>query len=561
MKRIIFFTQKHTRLAAPLSIAALAFLSGCGGHGHDHGDQGGHDDHGHDHGSTSHEAHDDHAGHDDHEAHDDQAGHDDHDGQDDHGHGHGAAIAVTQYTDKSELFMEYEPLIQDVPTELIIHLTRTSDFTPITKGSLEVRLISASGQTYSEIEDAPARDGIFLPIITVPFANTARMELHLKSSQLEDVQILEGIEVHAPGYHPPHEEEEEAEDPNAISFLKEQQWKIDYALEQVQARTVYQATAATATLSLPSSGEALLPAPASGIVRFLKDGAAIEVGAEASQDATLFIIEPDSSWQAGLAKLSEDYQLAQAELERVTALQRQNAVSDRRVQEANIRLQTLKTALQQIGGEAALSDPSRLRAIAKSPIEGVISEIYVKPGQRVEAGQALALVSNPDQLVLEAHVLPSRLETLGQIVDATFRSSSSSRSYRVSELNGKLISQTPLSVKGSNLASVRFQIDNPNRQLVVGSKVAAQLLGDQTTGEGVAVPVAAIQEEEGIPIVYVQTEGETVEKRYPKLGSSDGSYVQALSNIEAGERVVTKGATFIRLATLSTSEMGHGHAH
>lgn len=534
MKRIHFFTQNPAWLAAPLSIAAAAFLASCGGHGHDH------DDHGHDHGSASHEEHVDH---------------------DDHGHGHGAAIAVTQYTGKSELFMEYEPLIKGIPTELIIHLTRTSDFTPITKGSLEVRLIAASGQTYSEIEDAPARDGIFLPIITVPFAGPARMELHLKSSQLEDVQVLEDVEVHAPGYHPPHEEEEAAEDPNAISFLKEQQWKIDYALEQVQARTVYQAVSATATLSLPSSGEAILPAPASGIVRFPEDRAAIEVGAETSQDATLFIVEPDSSWQAGLAKLSEDYQLAQAELDRVTSLQKQNAVSERRVQEASIRLQTLKTALQQIGGDDALGDPSHLRAIAKSPLNGLISEIYVKPGQRVEAGQALVLVSNPDQLVLDAHVVPSRLETLGQITDATFRSSSSSRSYRVSELNGKLVSQTPLSVAGSNLASVRFLIDNPNRQLVVGSKVAAQLLGGEAAGEGVAVPVAAIQEEEGIPIVYVQTEGETIEKRYPKLGASDGSYVQALSGIEAGERVVTKGATFIRLATLSTSEMGHGHAH
>lgn len=519
MKPFHFISRKRAWLAAPLSLATIAFLSGCG-HGHD--------DHGHSH--------------------------------DDHGHGHGAAIAVTQYTAKSELFMEYEPFVKDMPTELIIHLTRTSDFTPITKGSLEIRVISASGQTYSEIADAPARDGIFLPIITVPFTGAARMELHLKSSQLEDVQILENVEVHAPGYHSPHEEEE-AEDPNAISFLKEQQWKIEYALEQVQSRTVYQAASATATLSLPSTGEAILPAPASGIVRFTQNGSAIEVGAETSQDVILFLVEPDASWQAGLAKLSEDYQLAQAELDRVTALQKQNAVSDRRVQEANIRLQTLKTALQQMGGDEALSNPSQLRAIAKAPLGGVISELYVKPGQRVEAGQALALISNPDQLILEAHIVPSRLQNIGQIVDATFRSSSSSPSFRVSELNGKLVSATPLSVLGSNLASVRFQIDNPNRQLVVGSKVATQLLGDTAQGDGVAVPVAAIQEEEGIPIVYVQTEGETVEKRYPKLGASDGSYVQALSGIDAGERVVTKGATFIRLATLSTSEMGHGHAH
>lgn len=542
MKRIQFSNSIRTRLAIPLAISTAAFLSACGGHGHDHDDHGhSHDEHGHEQEADSRSGQEEHG---------------------DHGHAHGGAISVTQYTDKSELFMEYEPLIKDVPTELIIHLTRLSDFTPITTGSLEVRLISANGITYSITSDRPARDGIYLPIIKVPFANTARMELHLKSPQLEDEQILDGVEVHASTFQVPHEDEEhEAENPNAISFLKEQQWRIDYATEQVQSRPVYQAASATATLALPAAGEAILPAPASGILRFLPNDTLTDVGAEVSKDATLFVVEPDGSWQAGLAKLSEEYQLATAEFDRVSALQKQNAVSAGRVQEATIRLQTLKTALQQMGGDDALDDPSRLRAIARAPLNGIVSEIYVKPGQRVEAGQALALVSNLDRLVLETRVVPSRLEKLGPIGDATFRPAGSSRAYRVSELDGELISQTPLSVKGSNLASVRFLIENPNRRLIAGTRVSVQILGQEAAANGVAVPISAIQEEESIPIVYVQTQGETVEKRYPNLGSSDGIYVQAHSGIEAGERVVTKGATFIRLATLSTSEMGHGHAH
>ncbi len=526
MKHIHFLTSFKKVASFFSALAALVYLVGCGEHGHDHSP-----DHGHSQGNDHGHAHDD----------------------------HGAAISITQYTDKSELFMEHEPLVEDVSTELIIHLTRTSDFTPITRGSLEVRVISASGQTYSIIDDAPARDGIFLPVVSVPFTDTARMELRLKSSQLEDVQILENVEVHAPGYHPPHEEEE-AEDPNAISFLKEQQWKIEYALEQVQSRLVYQAVLATGTLSLPASGEAVLPSPASGLVRFA-NGSQLETGIEVSQGEILFVIDPDASWQAGLAKLSEDYQLAKAELDRVNALQEQNAVSKRRIQEAEIRLQTLTTALRQMGGEAALDGSANLQARAKTPLDGLISEIYVKPGQRVEAGQALALVINSDSLILDAQTVPSRLEKLGPITDATFRPSGSSRVFSVSEMGGHVVSNTPLAVSGSNLASVRFHFDNPDRQFIAGTRVSVQLLGGEASSDGVAIPVAAIQEEEGIPIVYVQTEGETVEKRYPKLGANDGSYTQALSGIEAGERVVTKGATFIRLSTLSTSEMGHGHAH
>ena len=536
MKRIHFTTSNSRRLATPLALASLtslAFLYGCGGHGHDH------DDHGHDHGAG---AHDDHAEH------------------DDHGHGHGGGSVVTQYTEKSELFMEHGALIKDVPEQLIIHLTRTSDFTPITKGSLEVRLISSSGETYSVVEDKPARDGIFLPFVTPPFASTARMELHLKSPQLDDVQIVQDVEIHSPGYHPPHEEEE-AEDPNAISFLKEQQWKIEYAIELIEERPIQQAIPSVAVLELPSSGQVLLPAPASGIVRFAQSGNPIEVGSETSEGQILFTIEPDASWQAGLGKLSEDYQLAQAELERVRSLQAQKAVSDKRVLEAEIRLQTLKAALERLGGEAALDDPSKLRAIAKSPFAGIASAIYVKPGQRVEAGEALALVVNPSKLILEAQVIPTRLDSANAIVDARFRPAGSSRFYRVSELEGQLLSQTPLADSKSGVAVVRFLIDNEDGKFIAGSKASAHILTGVTGASGVAIPVAAIHEEEGIPIIYVQTEGETVEKRYPRLGLSDGGYVHAQTGAEAGERVVTKGATFIRLATLSTSEMGHGHAH
>ena len=84
---------------------------------------------------------------------------------DEHGHdGHSEGpepVVVTQYTHNSELFMAHPPLVQGEPTRLIIHLTRLSDFTPITKGSLEVRLVPAAGKPYTLTTERPARTGFF----------------------------------------------------------------------------------------------------------------------------------------------------------------------------------------------------------------------------------------------------------------------------------------------------------------------------------------------------------------------------------------------------------------
>ena len=46
--------------------------------------------------------------------------------------------------------------------------------------------------------------------------------------------------------------------------------------------------------------------------------------------------------------------------------------------------------------------------------------------------------------------------------------------------------------------------------------------------------------------MYVQTEGESFQKREVKLGASDGINVQLLSGVNEGERVVTEGIYQLR---------------
>jgi membrane fusion protein, heavy metal efflux system len=68
-------------------------------------------------------------------------------------------------------------------------------------------------------------------------------------------------------------------------------------------------------------------------------------------------------------------------------------------------------------------------------------------------------------------------------------------------------------------------------------------------------------EEQGNFYVYVQTEGESFQKRNVTLGAQDGRRVQLLSGVAAGERIVTKGAYMIKLATQSGAVPAHGHEH
>ena len=56
--------------------------------------------------------------------------------EDGHGHEHGG-ISITQWNDKTEIFMEYPPLVVGKEAAFAIHLSNMGDFKPVTEGTLE----------------------------------------------------------------------------------------------------------------------------------------------------------------------------------------------------------------------------------------------------------------------------------------------------------------------------------------------------------------------------------------------------------------------------------------
>jgi hypothetical protein len=105
-----------------------------------------------------------------------------------------------------------------------------------------------------------------------------------------------------------------------------------------------------------------------------------------------------------------------------------------------------------------------------------------------------------------------------------------------------------------------FAADNRVLGLAVGQSVFLHLLLDQTAPAPV-VPASAIVDDAGRPIVFVQVEGESFERRPVSLGARAGELVQVTAGVKPGEHVVTKGAYLVRLASLSTSVPAHGHVH
>ncbi len=113
---------------------------------------------------------------------------------------------------------------------------------------------------------------------------------------------------------------------------------------------------------------------------------------------------------------------------------------------------------------------------------------------------------------------------------------------------------------GYRTVPVRYEVENPDRLLKAGMFLE---VGIETARaeDAIAIPESAIVDEDGRPTAYVELDGEGFQKRDLELGLRDVGFVQVKQGLKEGERVATKGAYAIRLASVSAVIPAHGHAH
>src|SRR6186997_2095991 len=71
-------------------------------------------------------------------------------------------LDVTDWTEKTELFMEYPPLVAGKTALFAVHLTQMHDFKPVTAGQAKVEFTpEAGGPPTALVGPKPSRPGAF----------------------------------------------------------------------------------------------------------------------------------------------------------------------------------------------------------------------------------------------------------------------------------------------------------------------------------------------------------------------------------------------------------------
>lgn len=175
----------------------------------------------------------------------------------------------------------------------------------------------------------------------------------------------------------------------------------------------------------------------------------------------------------------------------------------------------------------------------KAEFDGVVSNVMAVQGQTVTEGMELFTVHNTGKLKVTLTVTKYDVQKLaeGQKAEITINgkgyTGSVSRVSRIATANDS----------GAAVVEADVHIDNPDASIILGmeAKVSVQTAEESDV---LIIPAAGVNySSEGI-FCYILADG-MIEKREIETGLSDDEYVQVLSGLSEGDKVVTNVTSVI----------------
>lgn len=475
------------------------------------------------------------------------------------------AFAVTRWTSNTELFAEYPALVLNETSRFAIHVTRLRDFAPVTQGRVTVRLAGPDTKTFSA--DAPSRPGIFGVDVIPERPGTYQLQIELAGHQVSDTHDLGAVTVYPDTEQAiAHAKPEEAE---GISFLKEQQWTLEFGTAVVAERALRESVDVAGQVRPRAGGDAVVSAPIAGRILSAERRPA---GSPVRAGEVLAEIVPRSANPGDRATLELEVreataalELAAAESKRVERLSAEGAVPARRASEAQLAERQARSRLDSARSRLAQFDAVRTgrgavaaehRYSVRAPIAGAIVESRATPGSAVEEGNELFRIVAVDSVLVVAHVPEAAASRLAAVAGGELVVEGAAAPVPL----GRLLTRGRVIDPRTRTVPLTFEWPRPDPRFAVGQSVQVRLLGDRGAPAPV-VPESAVVDDGGRPVVFSQLAGETFERRPVRLGRRESGFVEVVEGLRVGDRVVIRGAPLVRLAALSTSVPAHGHVH
>lgn len=478
------------------------------------------------------------------------------------------AESFTRWTEAHELFVEHPAFVVGRTSALAAHATRLDGHAPVSSGTLTAILRPAAGAPIEAVARAPERPGIFRPELAPASAGPCTLTLRLDDGGRRD-EVTVPCEVHGAGAPLPAPEEEP---PGRIHFSKELAWSSGLATGTVGERELIPTLRTTGELRPTAGREARLTATAHG--RVVIDSPVPVLGAQIAAGQVLARIAPQVenagdrvTLAAEVRQAKVELAAAEAQLARAERLWAERTIPEKQLDEARTRVELARGRLDAAQGKLAQFDAGasgnptgRATFQVRSPLAGTLVAIRVSSGQTVEDGELLFTVVDLSRIWLHADVFEPDVASVEGATRASFRVDGYPQPIAIAPPEGRVVTIGRLVDAKTRTVPVIFELPNPDQRLRIGS-FATVWIETGAPRRALAIPEAAIVDDAGRKVAYVQVEGESFERRVLALGTRSGGWVEVQAGLAAGEHVVIRGAYDIKLAAAGGAVPEHGHAH
>jgi len=304
------------------------------------------------------------------------------------------------------------------------------------------------------------------------------------------------------------------------------------------------------------SSRLLLPVAGRVVAVLAKVGDAVEQGQPVltvdSPDADAAIaaaLQAEAAERQARAALNK----SDADLARTTELYEHHAVAQKDLlgaqndqAQARAALETARAALQQARRKLELLElklPGEPRQIVqvRAPISGKVLEVNVAPGEyRNDTGTPLMTIADLSRVWISSDVPESaiRLIHVGERVTITMVA------YPAEEFEGRVARIADVLDPQTRTVKVYVDMANPGGRFRPEMFVTIRHAGSSRATP--VLPVGAVVQEYGRPIVFLERAPGHYERRDVVLGPRAGAFMPVVAGVRAGERVVVDGGVLLK---------------
>lgn len=231
--------------------------------------------------------------------------------------------------------------------------------------------------------------------------------------------------------------------------------------------------------------------------------------------------------QAGvdLVNARNQFEIAQKHLDSLNAIGKQQTLKS-----AKGQLESAKGKYENANAELSYSE-------IRSPINGVITDRPLYPGEMAAAGTPLLTVMDTSQVTARAHI-PQSSAALLKVGD----SAGISAPGFDQPVAAKVSLVSPALDPGSTTVEIWVQAKNPGQKLKPGSSVQVSIVA-RSVPDALVIPSAALlTAQDGTTSVMLAGSDGHAHQKEVKAGIHEGDRVQIVDGLQPGDRIVASGA-------------------